>query len=75
MAIRDADVSDGPSKPCSGLIVAGGTQCRSSISRVLPRSGLDPGRARDGLMQRQISHRYSRACARIDTLGACEEVG
>jgi hypothetical protein len=60
VAIRDADVSDGPSKPCSGLVVAGGAQRRSSIPRALPRSGLDPGRARGGLMQRQGSHRYSR---------------
>ena len=60
MAIRVADVSDSPSKPCSGLVVARGAQRRSSISRALPRSGLDPRRARDGLVQRQSSHRYSR---------------
>lgn len=43
VAIRDADVSDSPSKPCSGLVVAGGAQRRSSIPRALPRSGLGSG--------------------------------
>ena len=31
MATRDADVSDGPSKPCSGLLVAGGARRTASI--------------------------------------------
>lgn len=47
MASRDADVSDSPSKPCSGLVVAGGARCTASILFCLfpghyPDLGLDP---------------------------------